>query len=64
MEGVVVQDVQFVQRGAEVDNLYNDSIGNHQSFCWEEFGPFFEFIYLKFPPKFFIFVNSLIGEVS
>ena len=29
MEGVVVQDVQFVQRGAEVDNLDDDSVGDH-----------------------------------
>ena len=64
MERVVVDDVFFVKRWAEVDDFDDDSVGDHESLSWEEFWPLLELVNLEFPPQFLVFIDSFIGEIS
>jgi len=63
MKRVVVNNVLFVQGGAQIDNFGDDSIGNNEPLRREKLRSFFELIHFIFPPQSLSFLNSLVCEV-
>ena len=63
MKRIVVNDMFLVKRRAQVDDLDDDPIGDHQPFRGEKLRSLLQLIDLKLPPQSLILINPLIGEI-